>query len=411
MMLVPPWVWHGITVLQTEYLMNLKRNLYPIFSGFFLLLLIGCGANESAQQKNTVPTSLQAQEVITKEDAPLIVSQETVAIASLELESSTIIMKPGNITRLNVIVKDSNGYPINIDNNNLTWESAEPLTASIDYTGLIIAKQEGICEIRVRRDDMVSQPVEVVVSNTVPKPYPIDVVFPYEDSLKEASYSSGLRVYFEKNISGGHDLDWSSIRLFLNGEEVTAKATIPLCQDKLCGWVDYDAKQWFPPGDYSGEVRFKTISGELKDYIWRFRIYWYDQANRPPEIGVWPPEDSKPFVLDAIRVYFKAYPEISLLCNLQEDSSQSHEDWYESHQLYIDGNVIESKIYSGFDCFVSLSGELNSVMTGSTAPTLTNVVIEYRPSPPLTPGKHTVKIEIRTHLGHLIEYEWSFDAP
>lgn len=365
-------------------------------------------------QEDTNSLSLSGKDKTVTEVANSTLTENVISIVSLEIQPYELIMKPESLARFTVTGKDSIGNLIDVDSKDLIWESSDGLIASIDSTGLITCKAEGISEIKVKKGELSSTPAKVIVNSKVLKPYPLNIVFPSEESLVERSNSSGLRVYFSKNDSGLYDLDWSSIRLFLNGEEITKNIEAPLCQDKLCGWVDFDAKYWFLPGNYTGEVIFKTASGEVKSYVWRFRIYQHDRANRPPEIGVWPPEDSRPFVLDMVRVSYESYPNNSLQCNSRDYISQAQDDWYESHRLLIDGIMVESKAYRGFDCIRDAGLESNPSGTDdllSQDNGMRNVVVEYIPSPPLASGKHTATIEIKTHIGRLLNYEWDFEAP
>lgn len=116
----------------------------------------------------------------------------------------------------------------------------------------------------------VAQTAGVVESNTIDT-YPPQLlkVFPPEKSTQNYVQSIGANLNFKFGEGG----DLGSLRLFVDGVDVTPQARIANTRDSPPSYVELSYTPYFSePATHCAEVRFQTLEGKTISHNWCFSV-------------------------------------------------------------------------------------------------------------------------------------------
>jgi hypothetical protein len=108
-----------------------------------------------------------------------------------------------------------------------------------------------------------------LMAGAIPRPPQVIEVYPCEDSTQTYMQYVGARLNFRL----GEKADYSSLRLFIDGVDVTN-------QSRIGGTRDVPPSRWgigytsnlSKPGKHHAEIRFQSKNGEIKSYSWSFLV-------------------------------------------------------------------------------------------------------------------------------------------
>ena len=94
-------------------------------------------------------------------------------------------------------------------------------------------------------------------------------VYPSEDSTQTSVQYVGAKLNFQL----GEEADYSSLRLFIDGVDVTNQSRIGGTRDvPPSRWRIGYTSNFSEPGKHHAEIRFQSQNGEKKSYSWSFLV-------------------------------------------------------------------------------------------------------------------------------------------
>ncbi len=200
----------------------------------------------------------------------------------------------------------------------------------------------------------------------------VDTTPPLASNFKPANGStiSNTRPWIAANYTDLHGINTSAVKLFLNGKDVTSKATIKPT------YIAYKPATDLAEKKHRVVLYVEDVAGNGKNYTWSFTI----SIPAPPT----PPDTEPP------EIYGLTPAPGSTVSTATPIISASYRD-----NVGID--VASVKIYvDGVDV--------------TSAATVTATSVTYVPSTPLSEGVHTVRVKVADTSGNTNEREWWFNV-
>lgn len=107
------------------------------------------------------------------------------------------------------------------------------------------------------------------MAGAIPRPPQLVEVYPCEDSTQTSVQYVGARLNFRL----GEEADYSSLRLFIDGVDVTNQSRIGGTRDvPPSKWKIVSTSNFSEPGKHDAEIRFQSKNGEIRSYRWSFLV-------------------------------------------------------------------------------------------------------------------------------------------
>ncbi|MCD6409665.1 MAG: Ig-like domain-containing protein [Candidatus Verstraetearchaeota archaeon] len=202
--------------------------------------------------------------------------------------------------------------------------------------------------------------------------FTVDITPPLASNFKPANGStiSNTKPLIAANYTDLHDVNTSAVRLYLNGKDVTLKATVKPT------YIAYRPAADLPEKKHTVVLYIEDMAGNGKNYTWSFTI----SIPAPP-----PPPDTEP-----PEIYNLRPAPGSTVSTATPTISASYRDNVaidvDSVRIYVDG--------------VDVTAEA----------TVTASSVTYVPPAPLSEGMHTVRVKVADTSGNTNEREWWFNV-
>lgn len=134
----------------------------------------------------------------------VIVHKKSIPISSIQLEKENYILYVGDYTNINAIV-----YPNDTtDSKSLIWQSDNPLIASVDSNGKVIAKNAGIANITITSINGITAKVKIYVYDIKVSDITLNI---HDVVLKDDKQIINIEAYSPDNaIIDSNLIEWSS---------------------------------------------------------------------------------------------------------------------------------------------------------------------------------------------------------